>query len=1370
MLEMKRVELTSVQSPSKQKKVPKKKDTYRFTLSLSESTLTTCPEFSLADLIKNQRVTSEPFDNVDDDDDSDVAAIAQRFEAKYGPKALHAGKKKRTQEMDDYYDLGEGYDEEDTFIDNTEAYDEVVPSTLTTKHGGFYINTGKLDFKSLHEDSVDEVISSPIVKKKKKKRLINSDSEEGDFEETGESLTKKFKAMKRKKLLESKENEKKKRKLTIGPDGEMIVKKKKKKHLEKIQKMDGKVHPEPEAPPLSTPTITCTPVAVVTPTVTEPTTTATSVVTNGGDHDTTAIKDFKTSIEETFNAILTMKEDSSSKSGEEGKGEQQSTEKNTQLPSQLPVELVEAIDNIKKEARENKEGKMKFFSADINKLLLDIELGTRNLPWGSRTAIYKHLSEHLPCGTHALQRRAKKLRELQQEDQLKVPTQKLKEAIMKEMPALEEQHELDVARAKLGAELKDENIEALKEEASTESEEEDKTESNKKKTRGPRRKFQWTSEIKALLLEIVSTKMKLYNTCKTRNQTAEEYLKAYLDADIKPIWPQGWMQTRMLYKESRSAHEDMTKGITSQPKPKKSSCQSSTPSSELSHSVTTDTSRIHVSKTEDVIEITDDRTDTVVVNLSNSDPLTASYGSQPKITDLSQGDTLTPSVRPGKQSAGRSVPSTPPPWVVLQPTNVVNLTQKYNDSSTPVSTKRITPMSVTDASYMPSSPSSPRTTSAPKVSTPAVSSSGLPDALISSGQPVNNRSFLSAFQNFTSTYPQSELPAAASQQKFGSSLQEPSTSKDVGQSVHSKLGPKTQHLTASLIQQKLPQESKPGNLSQQKAAVKSSYSEVVNKDIPNSSWSNVNSVVSPIVSVPRLASTSPKSIATFIDKEINAKLSQSIQKQVLLHQEKQQAKQHNSVDRIKTLQNVQNKKKQPNAPGQTNLVNSTNLNMSLMDNKSLYCNSVSSSNDIMQHQRNIPASQAVSSTSVPKSISNPLIKTSNTGSSMQPMHGIVQGTGTKPSEHIASHIQQCKGSKQPNIQKTFDQISSTKSLKAPTVSKSSPASSPLSQSLLLSSPLLPQSRGSTPSPQKSPENHSLSLYEQIQSQILKQEAMEGQALKNLAMALNFSSGSSNSAFRGTMPATVRKSVESDSVKTASPVLDSKPMNLTNDMARMHDNLMNLKPTAAVSISQPDILVHNNPVKNISMASQPRGSNTPEKHSASMSATETGALFSGTVQSKEEVTGRQSGKISEAVVHGKQTNREDPNFKKSQQISVLSMKSKELSASSLHPQAVVDSSKTFKQPMEVYRVVSPSMIKSSLSRSSCSPSPFVVSTDLKLPMKKTEHSLLNSTFSNSQFPQKSSTISSNTSSLQESLITSHLQEQHPKLSKETQKYS
>ena len=48
-----------------------------------------------------------------------------------------------------------------------------------------------------------------------------------------------------------------------------------------------------------------------------------------------------------------------------------------------------------------------------------------------------------------------------------------------------------------------------------------------------------------LLREIVGIKMSMFDTYKFRNQTAEEYLRIFLENEVKVLWPQGWIQTRL---------------------------------------------------------------------------------------------------------------------------------------------------------------------------------------------------------------------------------------------------------------------------------------------------------------------------------------------------------------------------------------------------------------------------------------------------------------------------------------------------------------------------------------------------------------------------------------------------------------------------------------------------------------------------------------------------------------------------------------------------------------------------------------------------------------------------------------------------------
>ncbi|XP_054247175.1 ubinuclein-1 isoform X2 [Indicator indicator] len=541
----------------------------RITLTLFEPDHKRCPEFFYPDLLKSCRgkvkgggssgdKKKDPADPFNDEEKErhKVEALARKFEEKYG------GKRRRKDRIQDLIDMGYGYDESDSFIDNSEAYDELVPASLTTKYGGFYINSGTLQFRQASESEDDYVKE----KKKKcpKKRKLKDGGEKVKKKKKDDSYDKEKKSKKSKfpkagftALNASKEKKKKKYSGALSVK-EMLKKFQKEKDAQKKKDEEQKaVTPSPAEPPA--------------PREAEPMPDPLlSLFGHASDSDllqaATAMDsltelDLERLLSESPEGSPFAEVEDGSDSG--GMGLEQDFKQPPSLPEGLPAPLEKRIKELAQAARAAEgEGKQRFFTQDINNIILDIELQTRELSSQVRSGVYAHLAAFFPCSKDTLLKRARRLYLYEQGGRLKEPLQKLKEAIGRAMPEqmTKYQEECQVhTQAKFAKLLEEERDKEQRDRVCSEEEEDE--DKGGKRPAGPRKKFQWNEEIRELLCHLVKIKLDGYDLDKNQAQSLEDYLKTFLSGEVKPLWPKGWMQARTLFKESRRAHGHLPAGL-----------------------------------------------------------------------------------------------------------------------------------------------------------------------------------------------------------------------------------------------------------------------------------------------------------------------------------------------------------------------------------------------------------------------------------------------------------------------------------------------------------------------------------------------------------------------------------------------------------------------------------------------------------------------------------------------------------------------------------------------------------------------------------------------------------------------------------------
>ncbi|XP_041433000.1 ubinuclein-1 isoform X2 [Xenopus laevis] len=528
--------------------------TVRISLTLFEPDQKRCPEFCYPELLRNLRgdgkkglhgdksqkkvvsVISE-----EEAEKKEVANIAKRFEEKYG------NKKRRRDRKQDLIDMGYGYDESDSFIDNSEAYDELVPASLTTKHGGFYINSGTLQFRQASE-SEDEV-----VKEKKKKKSPKKMKDRGE-------------KVKKKKRAEEKKCKKNKHPKPGFTALNGTKDKKKKKHSA-IFKMLARFEQEKNAqkniitPPSPTPTLKPSSISQQ-PILSQPTPQEAEPAPDA------AVSTHVSELLKAVSAIDSVREKQmenihngppEKKHGVQGGSTSEEAIKTpASLPDGLPHALEKRIKELTKAVKAS-EGEKKglLFSQEMNSALLDIYILSRELSSSLRLAVFTHLASVLPCGKDTLVKWATRLYLQKQGGRLREPLRKLKEAVARTMPEqITKYHEeCKVYNQAKYAKLLEEDKEK---EQKAGSEEEEEGEKGGRKSSGPRKKFQWTDELRQLLSQLVRMKVDMFEEEENDMPSLEDYLKSFLDGEVKPLWPRGWMQARTLFKETRRMYPQLS--------------------------------------------------------------------------------------------------------------------------------------------------------------------------------------------------------------------------------------------------------------------------------------------------------------------------------------------------------------------------------------------------------------------------------------------------------------------------------------------------------------------------------------------------------------------------------------------------------------------------------------------------------------------------------------------------------------------------------------------------------------------------------------------------------------------------------------------
>lgn len=534
---------------------------YEIVVDLFEPDSETFPEFNYKKLLYMEKkkhkklqktscvngISDDPFE----DNDADVERIAKEFERKYGGASGYNSSKRIKPSNVDYCDKGVGYDDNDSFIDNTEAYDEIIPEEIETVNGGFYINSGSLEFKNISNfERPEDALRMP----KPKKRIISSSSssssdisdDEDDTSMPNEGLdngskhknghpSKKQKIVATISVVEP---------IKIVKENKVNIVKEKidVKKLKKDKKDDGLSGNESSSgkdKPVKTTTVkdmlrakrdSCL-------LMKEGSVKVDSSSSNVGDKELNDVDPESTS--SSFTSISSHErpktpgtiDDISASTNNNIDISADVKQCDVKLPMNIPDELLKKINLLKEAGSSAKEiGKKTFFDVRLSELLLQIDNDSRLCGSSIRNQIYSYLECFLPCTKQTLLSRSRKLRFKQEENKLNKAYTSLKKEIDDLTLSVVQLYTDECAkvtqiRSKMTIDEKLKNLPKM-----------------------PRRRFPWNEVMRNHFFEMYQIKSSFHNSAKS-DVSLDTFIEIYLKEDVIKLWPEGWMKLSDLKKE-----------------------------------------------------------------------------------------------------------------------------------------------------------------------------------------------------------------------------------------------------------------------------------------------------------------------------------------------------------------------------------------------------------------------------------------------------------------------------------------------------------------------------------------------------------------------------------------------------------------------------------------------------------------------------------------------------------------------------------------------------------------------------------------------------------------------------------------------------